>query len=117
VHAVWDAAIVERDMRGRDPREYADLLVHAFAREFETWQTAGIQVDNWAWESHDLAERIAYGKLHPKNLREGRLPSIPAPTNVGERLLKMHFTVNEEYQQAAGRSSESASPKRALGWR
>jgi len=104
LHAVWDTAIVERDMEGADPREYADLLVRAFARESETWQTAGIELDRWAWESHDLAESIAYGRLRPKDPVEKPVAvhSCTDDDNVGERLLQMHFTVNEEYQKAAG---------------
>lgn len=104
LHAAWDTLIVERDMEGAEPREYADFLEHAFGLELEAWQTAGIHVDDWAWESHDLAETVVYGKLRPKDPVEAPIPvhSCADDNNVGERLLQMHFVVSEKYQKAAG---------------
>jgi S1/P1 Nuclease len=104
LHSLWDTTIVERDMERADPGEYADFLVHAFGLELEAWQAAGIHVEEWAWESHDLAETYAYGKLRPKDLVETPVTvhSCTDDNNVGQRLLQMHFAVGEKYQQAAG---------------
>jgi nuclease S1 len=103
LHQVWDTAIVERDMEGAEPPEYADYLSLVFSWDFPKWQSAGIHVDEWAWESHDLAETIVYGAL---------IPSVPPETpalvhsctdanNIGERMMRMHFFAGESYQQAA----------------
>ena len=104
LHSAWDTLLVERDMEGADPNEYADFLAHAFALEIEAWQKAGIHTDDWTWESHDLAETYAYGKLHPKDPVEApvAIRSCADDNNVGERLLQMHFVIGEKYQQAAG---------------
>ena len=95
-------------MQGADSREYADFLEQSFSHDLATWQTAGINVDAWAWESHDLAETIVYGKLRPKDPVEAPVPvnSCTDDNNVGERLLQMHFVVGEKYQDAAARAVE-----------
>ena len=103
LHGLWDTTIVERDMEGGDPREYAEFLDHSFSGVAAAWQSAGVHVDDWAWESHDLAERYAYGRLRPKDPIEApvAVTSCADDNNVGERLLQKHFVAGEKYQQAA----------------
>ncbi|HYA62557.1 MAG TPA: S1/P1 nuclease [Candidatus Sulfotelmatobacter sp.] len=103
LHAVWDTAILERDMEGAEPPEYAEFLSDIFSAEFPKWQAAGIHVDDWTWESRDLAESIAYGALIPAVPIE-----IPAPVhsctdanNIGERMMRLHLFAGEAYQQAS----------------
>jgi hypothetical protein len=104
LHSLWDTAIVERDMEGADPAEYGEMLDAQFASYVETWQKAGIHVEDWAWESHDYAVSAVYGAL---------IPSIPAEAsvavhacsdadNVGERVLHMHAVAGTTYQEIAG---------------
>jgi len=103
LHALWDTAILERDMEGADPSEYADFLVQLFSSDFGKWQGAGIHVDDWAWESHDLAESIVYGMLTPNIPIEPPAPvhSCADANNIGERMLQLHLHVDESYQEAA----------------
>ena len=103
LHSLWDSTIVERDMEGADPREYSDFLEKSFADDFARWQRAGIHVDDWAWESHDLAQSVAYGKLRPKDPVEKPAPANACTddNNVGDRMLQMHFAVGAKYQDAA----------------
>jgi hypothetical protein len=103
LHSLWDTTIVERDMEGADPREYADFLEKSFAHDFAGWQNAGIHVDDWAWESHDLAQSVVYGKLRPKDPVEKFVPvdACTDDNNVGERMLQTHFAVGAKYQDAA----------------
>jgi hypothetical protein len=103
LHALWDTAIPERDMEGADPAEYAQTLEDLFAGLIEQWQQAGIHLEAWAWESHDLAEAVAYGQLIPKIPIE-----TPAPVNscsdanhIGERMLQLHLMAAQPYQDAA----------------
>src|SRR5262249_5805127 len=104
LHALWDTAIPERDMEGAEPGEYADFLEQVFSSDIEKWQKAGIHVDEWAWESHDLAEEIAYGELAPKVPVETPVAvhSCTDANNVGERMMRMHFYAGENYQELAG---------------
>jgi nuclease S1 len=103
LHSAWDTLIVERNMQGAEPREYADFLEESFRSDVDAWQKAGMHVEDWTWESHDLAETFAYGNLQPKDPVEAPVSvhSCTDDNNVGDRLLQMHFVVSEKYQDAA----------------
>jgi hypothetical protein len=103
LHALWDTAIPERDMEGAEPAEYVAYLSQLFSGDIPKWQLARIHVDEWAWESHDLAESVAYTKL---------IPAVPVETptavhscadadNIGERMMRLHLVAGEPYQAAA----------------
>ena len=85
-------------MEGADPHEYAAFLEQTFTHNQAAWQSAGIHVDDWAWESHDLAESFAYGKLRPKDPVEKPAPvhSCSDDNNVGERLLQIAKPVGDQ---------------------
>lgn len=100
LHSIWDVAILERDMQSADPAEYAAMLEETFHTEIKVWEKAGIHIDEWAWESHELAENTVYGQLRPKITIEANV-SVPACTddaNIGERMLDKHITVGDSYQ-------------------
>jgi S1/P1 Nuclease len=103
LHAVWDTAIVERDMEGAEPPEYAELLAQIFSTDFAKWQAAGIHVDEWAWESHDLAENLVYGALIPKVPVEvpTTVHACTDANNIGERMMHLHLFAGHSYQEAA----------------
>ncbi|MGB7844285.1 MAG: S1/P1 nuclease [Candidatus Acidiferrum sp.] len=103
LHSLWDTAILERDMEGADPSEYADFLAQLFASDFSTWQNAGIHLDEWAWESHSLAESVVYGELTPKIPTESPVPirSCADADNIGERMMQLHLYIGQSYQEAA----------------
>src|SRR5208337_2419463 len=71
--------------------------------ELEQWQKAGIHIEDWTWESHDLAESVAYGGLKPQAPVEAPVSvhSCADDNHVGERLLQMHLTAGQVYQDAA----------------
>ena len=103
LHAAWDTLIVERDMEGADPAEYAEFLEKSFNVDSAVWQKAGIHIEDWTWESHELAESVAYGQLIPKDPIEApvTIHSCADDNNVGERLRNLHFAVDEHYQEVA----------------
>jgi nuclease S1 len=103
LHALWDTAIVERDMEGAEPLEYAGFLAQLFSAEIPKWQAAGIHMDAWAWESHDLAETVVYRHLTPPVPVE-----VPAAVHactdanaIGERMMRLNLVADEKYQEAA----------------
>jgi hypothetical protein len=104
LHSLWDTAIVERDMEGADPAEFAENLEALFTPKIENWQKAGIHVEEWAWESHDDAVSTVYGRLTPRIPVEASVPvhSCSDDTNIGERLLHMQIVAGAPYQEAAG---------------
>jgi len=90
-------------MEGADTREYAQMLGAAFASAVQSWQAAGIQIDDWAWESKNDAENIAYGPLLPKVPIERPVPvhSCADDNDIGTRLLRLHIVAGAAYQDAA----------------
>lgn len=103
LHNIWDSAIPERDSEGADSAEYAETLDAAYAADFESWQKAGIHVDDWIWEGFDLAESVVYGDLTPKIPIEPNVPvhSCSDDNNIGERMLQLNVVANEGYQGKA----------------
>jgi hypothetical protein len=104
LHALWDTAILERDMEGAEPPEYAEYLTLLFSADIPRWQAAGVHVDDWAWESHDYGESIVYGALVPAVPVETAAPvhSCADASHIGERMLQAHFFAGQNYQDAAG---------------
>ena len=90
-------------MEGADSTEYAELLDQWFSPQAGAWMKAGIHVDDWAWESHDLAESVVYGSLVPTDPIEPPVTvhSCADDNNVGERMFNLHFFVGAIYQEAA----------------
>lgn len=103
LHSVWDTTILERDMEGGDSSEYAEFLDQSFSPQADAWMRAGVHVEDWAWESHDLAESVVYGNLVPTDPIEppASVQSCADANNVGERMFNQHFYVGAIYQDAA----------------
>ncbi|HUL17119.1 MAG TPA: S1/P1 nuclease [Terriglobales bacterium] len=103
LHGIWDTDIVERDMEVGNPQRYADDLDQRFAKEFAGWERAGIHVDDWAWESHDFANKVAYGDLPVAIAMETpvKTPSCHDDNDIAGRMLKLHIAVGEPYQASA----------------
>jgi hypothetical protein len=103
LHAIWDTAILEHDMQGADPVEFAEYLGEAFSGALEQWQKAGIHIEDWTWESHDLAESVAYSQLKPMVPVEATVSvhSCADDNHIAERLFQMQLTADQAYQDAA----------------
>jgi len=103
LHGIWDTAIPERDMEGAEPAEFAESLEQTFSGDIEQWQKPGIRIEDWTWESHDLAESAAYGELKPPVPIEAPVAvhSCADDNHIGQRLLQMHLTAGQAYQDAA----------------
>jgi hypothetical protein len=100
LHEVWDTYILERDLEGATPQAYATVLGQSYSREVVEWQKAGIHLDDWTWESHDLAESVVYGELIPKIPVESPVivRSCADANNVGARYLAKHLFIGQDYQ-------------------
>lgn len=103
LHFIWDVAILDRDMDSADPSEYAHLLMQVFADDVPKWRAAGIHVDAWAWESHDIAESMVYGHLTPEIPAEKPVDvhSCTDGNNIGQRMMDLHVSAGEKYQELA----------------
>lgn len=69
------------------------------------WRAAGINLDDWAWESHQLAESTSYGKLPtaiPVEPEHGELKScVVDGDNISKRMLAFNEKLAQPYQDDA----------------
>jgi hypothetical protein len=103
LHAIWDTDMVERDMEGASPAEFADTLDTKFKSLEAKWTKEGMQLEAWAWEGHQFAEATSYGALSVKIAVE---PTVPVEkctddNDIGERMLELHEAAGQTYQNAA----------------
>jgi len=110
LHQIWDTEIVERDMEISNPARYADELDEKFHAESAVWEAAGIQIDNWAWESHERAETTAYDAFTEKIPIEPDIkPKSCADDNhIGKRMFEKHLAVGDSYQSNAAKAAEQS---------
>jgi hypothetical protein len=103
LHHVWDTEIPESQMQGADPAEFADTLDAAFESSFAAWQQGGMQLEAWAWESHDHALETAYGALGKPIAVEPDVPvnSCADDNNIGDRMLHKHIVIAAVYRDQA----------------
>lgn len=108
LHAVWDVQILEKDMKAQTAataQAYATALDTAFKNEIAVWNTEGIHLEDWAWDSHEHAEDISYGDL-PKNIPIDAHPDADVTTcsdnnRIGNRMLHKHIILGQPYQDVA----------------
>ncbi|PYV86273.1 MAG: hypothetical protein DMG90_21595, partial [Acidobacteria bacterium] len=84
-------------------------LDEKFHRESTAWEAAGIQVDNWAWESHERAETAVYDAF-PEKIGiepEMKLKSCAENNHMGKRMLEKHLAVGDTYQSKAAKAAET----------
>ena len=108
LHHIWDTEIPESQMQGADAGEYADTLDTMFAGSFAEWQAGGMQLENWAWESHQHAADTAYGALGTPIAAEPDVPvnSCVDDNNIGQRMLHKHIVVGIAYRDQAASVAE-----------
>jgi hypothetical protein len=110
LHQIWDTELVERDMEVSNPRRFADALTEKFRSKVAAEQTAGIHVDEWAWQSHERAEHDVYDAF-PGGVGiepEIKLTSCAENNHVGRRMFEKHLTVAQPYQRNAARVIEES---------
>jgi nuclease S1 len=108
LHHVWDSEIPESQMLGADAGEFADTLDAAFEGSFAAWQQGGMQLEAWAWESHDHAAETAYGAFSPPIAVEPNVAvnSCADDNNIGQRMLHKHLVIGPAYRDQAASVAE-----------
>ena len=110
LHQIWDIEIVERDMEISNPQRFADELDEKFRARIQSWEDAGIHVENWAWESHERAEQAVYGAFPKKIPIEPDVkPATCADNNhVGKRMFDLRLAVDDAYQRQAEKAVDES---------
>ncbi len=114
LHWVWDVGIIDRfifpaigqvhrfDVQ-EPARGFADEFELRFRTQISRWRSQPIDFAAWAWESHALADSVAYGKL-PRAIpiEPPRSVSSCADDNhVALRMLRLHEDLGPAYESAA----------------
>jgi len=104
LHQVWDSRILERLSQGKTVDQFAAQLNQQFQFMIASWQRQGMIFDNWAWESHQLAEEVSYGDLPVKIPIEAPVTvnSCSDDNDIGARMLKLNEQLGQPYQDDAG---------------
>jgi len=102
LHAIWDYALIQRIKGPVSVERWAAALDQQFRPRAAAWQKAGVNVDDWAWEGHELADSVVYAKL-PVAIPVEK-PQVVKECNddnhVSTRLLKLHEQVSQKYVDA-----------------
>jgi len=113
LHAVWDTDIIEHFTRGETPEQVANGLENKFKAQIAVWKSQPIDLSAWVWQSHLIAQRIAYGRLPVKVPVEKpeNVDSCSADDHVSNRLLKLHEQLGDRYDTAAERAIQEQLAK------
>lgn len=102
LHAIWDYKLIQHqlELKRMTQPEYVAELDKRFAGKWPEWSRAKTDFIAWAWESHDLAEPVAYGKLKPP------IPVQPLNTTATcnaqrEKATALKLSVREAYFREA----------------
>ena len=105
LHSIWDTDIVEHLSPGETSSQLASALDKKFDAKISDWMKQPADFEAWAWESHELAEKVTYGKLpHPLPIETPRPMSAcvdPTDPTSHDRLLKIDENLSDDYQNAA----------------
>jgi hypothetical protein len=104
LHGIWDSDMIQNISQGQTVAQFAAALDTQFPSQEAAWQAAGIDFNAWAWDAHQLAETVAYGKLNKKITIEPTVVDIKTcadNNNVGARMLALNEKLGPNYQAAA----------------
>jgi nuclease S1 len=102
LHEIWDVEILERWAQGRTPQQIANELDRDQPLAIEGGIPQTPEFFAWAWESHELAEAVAYGKLpHRIPVEQPReIASCADDDHVSSRMLRLDELLGQAYQDA-----------------
>lgn len=103
LHEIWDNDIAEKMAPGESPLQLARDFDLEYRPQFRAWQSQPPDFAAWAWETHALAETIAYGRL-PRHIPIE--PPRPVATcaddaHISLRILRLNERLADDYQRAA----------------
>jgi hypothetical protein len=103
LHQLWDMEILARSSRGRSPPQVAQELDRRFRVQIPAWQSQPPDFAAWAWETHQVAETAAYGRLPVKTAIEPPRPvaSCADDSHISARMLRLDERLADDYQNAA----------------
>lgn len=113
LHTLWDSHLVRGVAGHGTPGQFAVFLEQRYAAELETWQRAPVDLRRWAWESHEVAARVAYGKL-PAPIAAQKHAWVTQCNQVSEKMLRLHERLGQRYQDAVAPALEEQLAKAGI---
>ncbi len=103
LHGLWDYGIIQREIGHQPVADFAAALNRKYRSEIAAWQNRPIVIDDWAWESHQIAEQTAYGLLPRRVAVETLAPggTCVDDNHVAARMLELHENLDATYESAA----------------
>ncbi|HVB87330.1 MAG TPA: S1/P1 nuclease [Candidatus Dormibacteraeota bacterium] len=113
LHWVWDLGIIDHFPASSPtvsriiyvdqiPKLVASELTEHFRAKISLWESQPIDFAAWVWQSHALADSVAYGRLpHPIPVEAPKPVSSCADGNVGLHMLGYHEDLGAAYEAAA----------------
>jgi nuclease S1 len=108
LHGIWDTDMPEKIAKIRkathddDVTQFVDSLMSDFEEKMTTWLSEPVDVQAWAWESHQLAATQSYGKLpvHVDPLEPVPVNQCTDDDNIGQKLFNKHEKISQKYVSA-----------------
>jgi hypothetical protein len=103
LHGVWDTNILARMTTGKTSEQVASDLEQSFRSKIVHWKRSSADVNRWAWESYQLAQKKVYGKLPVRVPVETPQPimSCADDNHISTRMLKLNERLDQPYQNVA----------------
>lgn len=104
LHGTWDTGILTRIMGDKTVQQFAAEINATQASQISGWMAGATNVDPWAWawEGHEVAVNVAYGKL-PHAIPVEKLVEMAScadDNHVSTRMLALHEDLEQPYQDA-----------------
>jgi len=112
LHSVWDGMVLNKDlaMRKETLAQLVDRVDNEFAPKRAAWTKNAPEFDKWAWEGHELAQKVAYADLEPKPPIEQYDPK-PDCKIEREHFGPLHISASDSYEKAAAPAVEEQLAK------
>jgi hypothetical protein len=103
LHGVWDTNILATMTMGKTSEQIASELDQLFQSKIIRWKKTSADVNEWAWESYQLAQKKVYGKLPVRVPVESPQPITSCADNnhISARMLKLNERLEQPYQDVA----------------
>jgi hypothetical protein len=104
LHSIWDYGVIQKMKGSQSISQWAASLDAEFSAQDGAWQAAGVNIDDWVWEGHELADKVAYPKLPVAIPVETpvHVASCADDNHVSTRMLKLDERVLQAYVDAVG---------------
>jgi hypothetical protein len=103
LHGIWDTNILERETTGKTVDQAASDFNQSYRSKIAHWLRSRSDVNQWAWESYQIATKTVYGKLPVRIPVESPKPimSCADDNHISSRMLKLNEQIGKSYENIA----------------